>query len=99
MLLGGISYHGFTKIIILDGTLNEISYGQGLLIYMDDINSFNLKHYSCVYSEQDGAPAHRCKSNRHLLNKLFLDGRWIQNPPNSPDLSYPIENLWGIIKL
>ena len=48
--------------------------------------------------EQDGAQAHRCKSNRHLLNKLFPGGRWIQNPPNSPDLAYPIENLWGIIK-
>ncbi len=23
---------------------------------------------------------------------------WIQNPPNSPDLAYPIEDLWGIIK-
>ena len=48
--------------------------------------------------EQDGAPAHRCKSNRHLLNKLFPGCGWIQNPQNSPDLSYPIENLWGIIK-
>ena len=24
--------------------------------------------------------------------------KWIQNPPNSPDLAYPIEALWGIIK-
>ena len=23
---------------------------------------------------------------------------WIQNPPNSPDLDYPIEILWGILK-
>ena len=22
----------------------------------------------------------------------------IQNPPNSPDLAYPIETLWGILK-
>ena len=33
MLAGGISYHGLTKLIILDGTLNEFSYGQGLLFY------------------------------------------------------------------
>ena len=98
MLAGGISYHGLTKLIILGGTLNEFSYGQGLLFYKDDINSFNLKHNSDIYLGQDGAPAHRCKSNRHLLNKLFPGGRWIQNPPNSPDLAYPIENLWGIIK-
>ena len=25
MLTGGISYHGLTKLIILDGTLNEFS--------------------------------------------------------------------------
>ena len=32
------------------------------------------------------------------MNKLFPNGGWIQNPPNSPDLAYPIEKLWGIIK-
>ena len=98
MLAGGVSYHGLTKLIILDGTLNEFSYGQGLLFYNDDINSINLKHNSDIYLEQDEAPAHRCKSNKHLQNKLFPGGRWIQNPPNSPDLAYQIENLWGIIK-
>ena len=23
---------------------------------------------------------------------------WLQNPPNSPDLAYPNEKLWGLIK-
>jgi hypothetical protein len=32
------------------------------------------------------------------LNKLFSDKGWIQNPPNSPDLAYLIEDLWAIIK-
>ena len=98
MVAGGISYHGMTKLIILDGTLNEFSYGQGLLFYKDDMNLINQKHNTDIFFEQDGAPAHRCKSNKHLLNKLFPNGHWIQNPPNSPDLAYPIENLWGIIK-
>ena len=62
---------------------------------MDLINSRNK---TAIYFEQDGAPAHRCKSNKLLLNKLFPNGHWIQNPPNSPDLAYPKENLWGIIK-
>lgn len=48
--------------------------------------------------EQDGATPHTCKTNAHLLNKLFGNDGWIQNPPNSPDLSYPIEDLWAIIK-
>ena len=63
MLVGGISYHGLTKLIILEGTLNEFSYGQGLLFYKDDINSFNLKHNSDICLDQAGAPTHRCKSN------------------------------------
>ena len=63
MLVGGISYHWLTKLIILDGTLNEFSYGQGLLFYKDDINSFNLKHNSDICLDQAGAPTHRCKSN------------------------------------
>ena len=98
MVAGGISYHGMTKLIILDGTLNEFSYGQGLLFYKDDMDLINSRNKTDIYFEQDGAPAHRCKSNKLLLNKLFPNGHWIQNPPNSPDLAYPIENLWGIIK-
>ena len=39
-----------------------------------------------------------CKINEHLLEKLFTKDGWIQNPPNSLDLAYPIEALWGIIK-
>ena len=32
------------------------------------------------------------------MNKLFKNDGWIENPPNSPDLAYPIEELWAIIK-
>ena len=39
------------------------------------------------------------KANINLLNELFGKNKWIQNPPNSPDLAYPIEELWFIIKL
>ena len=31
------------------------------------------------------------------MNEIFKKN-WIQNPPNSPDLAYPIEDLWGILK-
>ena len=98
LVAGGINYNGLIKLIFLDGTLNEFSYGQGLVFYKDDINTFNSKYNTDIHLEQDGAPAHRCKANIHLLIKLFSNGYWIQNPPNSPDLAYPIENLWGIIK-
>ena len=48
--------------------------------------------------EQDGASCHTSKANIFLLNKLFNESGWIQNPPNSPDLVFPIEKIWGIIK-
>ena len=51
----------------------------------DKHSFFKLKNNSDIYLEQDGTPAQRYKSNKHLINELFSDGRWIQNPPNSPD--------------
>ena len=51
-----------------------------------------------ILFEQDGATSHTSKSNLFILEKLFPDEGWIQNPPNSPDLAYPIEELWAIIK-
>ena len=48
--------------------------------------------------KQDGATAHTCKINKHLLEKLFSNDCWLQNPQNSPDFDYPIEDIFGIIK-
>ena len=51
-----------------------------------------------LYFEQDGASAHTSRTNMVLIDKLFGKNALIQNPPNSPDLSYPIEYLWAYIK-
>ena len=32
------------------------------------------------------------------MNNLFSADGWIQNPPNSPDIAYPIETLWATLK-
>ena len=85
------------KLIFLDGTMNEFSYGQTILFYKEDIKEIEEKKQINLIFEQDGATCHTSKANKYLLNKLFKD-RWIQNPPNSPDLASPIENIWGIIK-
>ena len=37
-------------------------------------------------------------NNKKLLNIIFGENGWIQNPPNSPDLAYPIETLWANLK-
>ena len=79
-----------------NGLLLHFPYSSINILYPSSNES--TKHNFDIYLEQYGAPAYRCESNRHLLNKLFPDGRWIQNHPNSPDFAYPIENLWGIIK-
>ncbi len=33
-----------------------------------------------------------------IIEKLFWKNKLIQNPPNSPDLAYPIEYIWAYIK-
>ena len=48
--------------------------------------------------EQDGAIFHTRKVNINLLDELFGKNKWIQNPPNSLDLTCPKEELWSIIK-
>lgn len=36
MIGWGICYHGLSKLLVLDGTLNELAYGQALLHYQED---------------------------------------------------------------
>ena len=98
MIAGGINFYGLSLLIFLDRTMNEFSYGQALLFYEDYIEKIGREQQIKIIFEQDGGQSHSSKSNLFLLEKLFTKGGWIQNPPNSPDSEYPIENLWGIIK-
>ena len=78
--------------------MNDFAYGQTLMFYKDDIDSIRDKYNKILIIEQDGATCHKSKRNTKLLNSLFGEDGWIQNPPNSPDLAYPIEDLWAILK-
>ena len=49
--------------------------------------------------EQDGATAHTCKNIRHLQKKSPTKNGWSKNPPNSPDLAYPMEDFWVLLSL
>ena len=98
MVAGGISSSGVTRLLLLDGTMNEFSYGQALLYYKEDIDAIKQNFDKELILEQDGARAHTSRTNIALLNELYKD-KWIQNPPNSPDLAYPIETLWSILKV
>ena len=73
MIRSGISYHILRKLIILNGTMNNFAYGQTLLFFKEDLESNSKKYKIKLLLEQDGAPAHKNKSNLHLLDKLFCE--------------------------
>jgi len=98
MIAGGISYYGLSHLIFLEGTMNDFAYGQALLFFKDDIDAIRDKYGVKLIFEQDGAAVHKTRANITLLNRLFGENGWVQNSPNSPDLAYPIEDLWSIVK-
>ena len=98
MVSGGINANGLTNLIFMEGPVNEFSYAQSLLFYKDSFEELQKKSKARLYFEQDGATSHTTSSNLQLFEQLFGKNRLIQNPPNSPDLAYPIENIWGYIK-
>ena len=57
------------------------------------MNKIYEENGKALILEQDGASSHRSKKNLRLLDFLFGENGWIQNPPNSPDFAYPIEDL------
>ena len=95
MVAGGICSNGLSNLIILDGSENEFAYAQTLLYYKDDFKRFKNPE---LFFEQDGATPHTSKSNKNLIYSLLGKDKLIQNPPNSPDLAYPIESIWAYIK-
>ena len=78
--------------------MNQFSYGQTVLFYKNDINYIQKNANLNLILEQDGSFFHTSKVNIFLLNKLFKDSGWIQNPPNSPEFAFQIDKIWGIIK-
>ena len=73
--------------------MNNFAYGQTLLFYEEDMKNIKEKFGKRLILIQDGATAHTYKISIYLLEKLFTENGYIQNPPNSNDLDYPIEDL------
>ena len=86
MIAGGISYYGLSRLIFLEGTMNDFAYGQACIFYKEDIDEIRDKYGVKLIFEQDGAPAHESNSNKYLLSKLFGESGWLQNSPNLPEL-------------
>ena len=98
MIAGGICSFGPSRLIIAENTDNDFAYAQALLYFKEDYDTFKKKYYCDLNFEQDGAISHSSQSNKNLIKELFGEQNFIQNPSCSPDLAYPIENLWGYIK-
>ena len=98
LIAGGIYSGGLTGWIINEGTLNEFAYAQVLLFYKDSYKELKKKLNNELYFEQDETSAHTSRTNKIVIEKLFGKNSLIQNPPNSPDLAYPIEYIWVYIK-
>ena len=97
MVAGGICSQGLSRLILVQNTVNEFAYAQALLFFKEDFDILKNNSNKTLYFEQDGATPHTSQSNKFLIKRLFGDN-FIQNPPNSPDLAYPIENIWGYLK-
>ena len=77
--------------------MTDFAYGQTLLHYKKNFDEFKRKNKNLIF-EQDRASTHTSHANTLLANTLFGENQWILAPPNSPDLAYPIENLWANLK-
>jgi transposase len=92
----GMSIHGFTPVVFIDGPFNTDTYmnilQSTLLPFLQ--NTFNHKTYTF---QQDNSPVHTSKKIQQYihnnLNSNITPGEW---PPHSPDLN-PIENVFSII--
>ena len=69
MFIGGISFNGLGSLILCEGSVNEFSYAQALLIYKEEYDK--LKSNKKLYFEQDGARCHTSKNNLNLIKDLL----------------------------
>lgn len=60
--------------------MNNFLIDKHSYFFKKDIESINKKNNIKLIFEQEGAYAHKSKINIHLINKLFGESGWIQNP-------------------
>lgn len=73
MIAGGSSFYGLSDLILCEGTLNEFSYGQALIIYKEQSDKLN----KILVFEQDGVSSQTSKNNLKLIAKLFKKNFYI----------------------
>ena len=78
--------------------MNKFAYAQTIFFFKEDMNKIYEDNWKVLILEQDGMSSHRSKKTLRLFDLLLGENGRIQNPTNSPELEYPIEDLWSITK-
>ena len=95
MVFGIIGFNYKSKLVIIEGSVNDISYRE-ILQKSEMCKDLDSRYGQAQYIfMQDGAPAHTSfLSTLHLQKICSYRKFW---PANSPGINH-IENLWGAMK-